>query len=441
MTLGISRAQMLVVFGAALSLSACGGGGADSEAGQQPAASGPTYHADVAPIVASKCASCHADGGIAPFSLSTFGEIAAVKELVRAAVSDRSMPPWLAADGCNEYAHDGSLTDEQIATITGWIDAGAPEGTPAQQAPSDEATGLSRVDLTLGMNAPYTAKESPDEYRCFLIDWPNDAPSFVTGFEIKPGEARTVHHVIAFLIPPDRAAQYEELDASEEGPGYTCFGGPGGGNDMEVGWLGSWAPGGRGGDFPAGTGIEVLPGSKIALQLHYNSANGQLPDQTSIDLKIDPTVAKRAHWQFFTNIAWVLGNGMEIPAGETDVKHEFAFDPTGFISDGNPFVIHSVGLHMHTRGTSATLSVEPGAGGDACLLDIPSWDFHWQGTYDLAKPHLFSPGDRLKIECHWDNSAANQPIVDGKPAMPEDLAWGEGTNDEMCLGALYIAEP
>ena len=49
-------------------------------------------------------------------------------------------------------------------------------------------------------------------------------------------------------------------------------------------------------------------------------------------------------------------------------------------------------------------------------------------------------GDQLLITCHWDNSAANQPWVDGKQLMPRDVDWGESTTDEMCLGLFYVSE-
>ena len=39
--------------------------------------------------------------------------------------------------------------------------------------------------------------------------------------------------------------------------------------------------------------------------------------------------------------------------------------------------------------------------------------------------------------CTWDNSASNQPIIDGVAKEPVDVAWGEGTSDEMCLGGFY----
>ena len=39
----------------------------------------------------------------------------------------------------------------------------------------------------------------------------------------------------------------------------------------EVRWLGAWVPGTDAGDLPEGTGIRVEAGSKLLLQVHYNS--------------------------------------------------------------------------------------------------------------------------------------------------------------------------
>lgn len=38
------------------------------------------------------------------------------------------------------------------------------------------------------------------------------------------------------------------------------------------------------------------------------------------------------------------------------------------------------------------------------------------------------PLDQISIECHWNNSAPGA----------RDVNWGAGTQDEMCLGVLYI---
>jgi hypothetical protein len=72
------------------------------------------------------------------------------------------------------------------------------------------------------------------------------------------------------------------------------------------------------------------------------------------------------------------------------------------------------------------------------VLDIPKWDFHWQLPYSLATPLVLNPGDKLAVECHWDNSAENQPIIDGVQRTPVDLNWGVKTTDEMCVGGFYL---
>ena len=110
---------------------------------------------------------------------------------------------------------------------------------------------------------------------------------------------------------------------------------------------------------------------------------------------------------------------------------------SGTVMIGGAFTIHSAGLHMHTLGTRATASIVRADGSTQCLLQIDDWNFHWQGSYGLRTPPTFNPGDKLRVECHWDNSPANQPMVGGQPRVPTDVYWGEGTGDEMCLGAFY----
>ena len=70
---------------------------------------------------------------------------------------------------------------------------------------------------------------------------------------------------------------------------------------------------------------------------------------------------------------------------------------------------------------------------------IDDWNFHWQGSYGFTRPEILRRGDQLSVECHWDNTQANQPIIDGTPKPPANVTWGEGTNDEMCLGFFLTA--
>jgi hypothetical protein len=51
-----------------------------------------------------------------------------------------------------------------------------------------------------------------------------------------------------------------------------------------------------------------------------------------------------------------------------------------------------------------------------------------------------NPGDKLAVECHWDNSAENQPIENGVQRVSRDLNWGVKTTDEMCVGGVYLTQ-
>ena len=140
---------------------------------------------------------------------------------------------------------------------------------------------------------------------------------------------------------------------------------------------------------------------------------------------------------------------MTIPAGETDVHHAVQLDrthdlfsyllgPQGFDSAEELDVWRSA-LHMHLLGTNARLRIVQEDESEDCLLQIDDWDFNWQGDYALDQPVSFGPGDTIELDCWYDNSETNQPIVDGQPKVPETIGWGEGTYDEMCLGVIYVA--
>lgn len=398
----------------------------------------PTYYRDIAPLVEAKCASCHTAGGIAPFALESYDQVKALAPAIRSSVVAKTMPPWPASNDCANYLDNRSMTDGQIDRLVQWIDEGMAEGNPADkkvEMPTDTMK-MSRVDLDLKLPIAYTPQISPDDYRCFFVDWPETETAYVTGFGVNPDQVPIVHHVIAFLARPDSLAQFEELEAKDAEPGWTCYGGPGG-SATAAAWVGAWAPGGEGTDFPAGTGIEIPPGSKLIVQMHYNtSTSAPVADQTNILLKVDKTVDKKAIMMPFTNISWVKDHTMTIPPHTNDVVHAHSQDPTpfvGFLSQGAipgniPLTLYRVGAHMHTFGKSINLQVNRASGESECLVDIPSWNFHWQGTYGFTEPKILEPGDALGIQCSYDNPTANE------------LNWGEGTGDEMCLGIYYLTE-
>jgi hypothetical protein len=399
---------------------------------------------DVQPILDAKCVTCHRTGGAAPFSLA---EPAAAHEnaaSIRADVCGRRMPPWPPSNACNTYSHDRSLTDAQMVTLRDWVDSGANVTGATTHAPA-ALTGLSRVDREVSPPEPYLPTVSPDDYRCFIIDWPDTTDRFITGFGVTPDRAEEVHHVILYRIAPENVATLTAADAEDATPGYTCFGGPSPSKTKSTtvgvpSMIGVWAPGAQGFDYPAGVGVRVVPGSKLVMQVHYHPHASAEADRSTIQLKLDDTVEREAFVIPFLDPNWVRNSTMTIPGGEKDVFHAFRHVGTDFtdrISAGvlgkkSAFEVHGAVLHMHTRGTWASLSVEPATGGQSqCLLELPRWDFHWQGMYLLDKPQRVEATDNLRIECHWDNSAPKA----------QALNWGEGTEDEMCIGFLLATAP
>jgi len=388
----------------------------------------PTYRQDIAPMVQRHCAPCHDGSGLAPFPLLTFDDVHRERDRVEAAVLDRSMPPWRASRSCADYQSDWSLTDAQIAAIVEWIDAGAPAGddvtAPAPVTPL--TAGLSRVDLELAMPVEYRPVRGPSDYRCFLVEWPGQVTQNVTGFRARPGSAAMVHHAIAYAVPPAQRAIFQELDDADPGPGYYCPAGPGF-VDRRVSWIGAWEPGSMGDEYPAGTGFAVAPGSAIVIQMHYDTSHHAETDRSTFEFKLENQVEREAQVMPWADPAWITTDtGMLIPAGASGVVHAYSADPTPLVSGGQRILIRGASLHMHELGVRGALSIERANGERECLLDIPKWDFHWQRSYLLAEARALGPGDRLRMECEWDNPG------------PRDVSWGGGTADEMCLGALFI---
>lgn len=465
-------------------------------------AKAPTYYADAQPIIEAKCATCHQAGDIGPFPLTTYDEIKSFAGSVRASIELGTMPPWQPDDSCNDYDGNIDLTADEQETLLAWLDAELPMGDPTTAPEAVAAPAPFAVDYSLPLPEPYTPVREPDDHRCQLIEWPATETRYVTGLRVTPDQRSIVHHVIAFVVGPEQAQQYRDWDEAEEGPGYTCYGGPtaGGGPladldpadvlaaaqaagippaDLlggnltpeqlaalmaELGGdgaspggipntIGSWVPGVPNRPYPAGTGIRIEPGSLVVAQMHYNtSTSDPVADQSVIEVATALTVEREAMNMQVLDLGWVtnglVGEPMTIPAGVPEVSHSttVSYDSvfvararqTLGIPDGEPVVLHNAAHHMHELGTSQRSEVRHADGSTSCLLDIPDWDFNWQGSYTLAEPLILGPDDELWVGCTWDNSAANQPIVDGEVREPVDVAWGEGTADEMCLAGFYV---
>ena len=146
---------------------ACGPTAPLPDAGTAP----PDYWHDAKPIIDSKCASCHVDGGIAPIALVSYGVVRDWAGLIRNAITRKLMPPWPPNDCCESYQHDRSLSAVELDTLVRWIDAGTPEGDPVGAPPSMPLPPprLSRVDVTLRMPEAYTPVANGGDQRAALL--------------------------------------------------------------------------------------------------------------------------------------------------------------------------------------------------------------------------------------------------------------------------------
>ena len=92
-----------------------------------------TFTADITPILQRSCQSCHRPGSIAPMSLMTYEDVRPWVRSIKQNVETHKMPPWFVDKtvGIQHFKDDRSLNDEEIATISRWVDGGAPRGNPA----------------------------------------------------------------------------------------------------------------------------------------------------------------------------------------------------------------------------------------------------------------------------------------------------------------------
>ena len=98
-----------------------------------------TWSKEMSRLVYKRCAVCHREGG-SSFSLMTYEEARPWAKAIKEEVLERRMPPWEAIKGFGEFKDDRGLTEEEMETVSDWVEGGAPEGNPkyVPEAPKPE---------------------------------------------------------------------------------------------------------------------------------------------------------------------------------------------------------------------------------------------------------------------------------------------------------------
>ena len=428
----------------------------------------PTYHEHARPIIEANCVACHSDGQIAGYAPFTAAEdVVLAAPDIKFHVVTGIMPPWMPSRVNLPLKRNRSLTDEEIAMLAAWTDAGAPLGDPHDYTPS-ATDGFQfpdvRADLTLQLDEPYEpADDALDDYRCFAFPLEMDSPQYIAGYEFIPGVLEMAHHAILYLVDSALEAEVEARDGVDGAPGWTCYGTTGLSQSGSI--LATWTPGTFGLRYPPGTGFKVEPGQIIVLQMHYNLWSTRQPDRTRVHLQLEPGDSGLAElWTIPLNapveipcptgvegpqcereyainrVAELYGEAMRaVPDRRlTRCRQTLAdyADNTGEHARGycdypspflQPLTVYGVLGHMHELGRSFRMELNPDGDDSLLLLDIPRWDFHWQDSYQFVEPLEIAFGSILRMECAWDNSLSDDPRY---------VVWGEGTADEMCFGTL-----
>lgn len=342
---------------------------------------GPTYYGEVRSILEENCYTCHAEGGVGPFELTTYDAVKPLSGLIVSATHARTMPPWGAfdTDECKPrfaFKDDLSLTPGELETLQLWHDNGAPMGD-ASLAPAGKADAAPVADLYTLKNptgqllpkSPFVTEGLDDQFRCFVLDPKLTEQHWLTGLQFVPGNPVVTHHALLFL---DTSG--ESLTKMDADGGYTCFGGP----DVDPTVLvGAWAPGGVPTNLPAGAAMSIPAGAVFVMQVHYHPTGlGAEQDLTAVDIRMTTEVPE---WRAETAL---IGNFPE-GFGDTDGLLPGPNDPTAdaeflipadadshvetmsvevpYVLNGAPYpgaYLYSVFNHMHYVGVDMKVTID-----------------------------------------------------------------------------------
>src|SRR5687768_1329038 len=167
-------------------------------AANQGAAPAVTFHKDVVPVLQENCQSCHRPGQIGPFSMLTYKETRPWARAIKQAVMTRAMPPWFADSRYGHFNNDRSLEQFDIDRIAAWVDAGAPEGNPADAPPPlawPEGGWQIKPDVAFDPPPYPVPAKGIVEWERIAFPAPFKEDTWVRSVEILPGVPAVVHHL------------------------------------------------------------------------------------------------------------------------------------------------------------------------------------------------------------------------------------------------------
>jgi hypothetical protein len=366
-----------------------------------------TFTKDVAPIFQKHCQSCHHEGTVAPMSLMTYRDSRPWARAIKERVLMRDMPPWHLdkSVGIRRYKNDISLTDREIDIIAKWVDAGAPEGNPADMPKpltfaSEDEWFIGKPDLLVTTNDFTMYANGPDWWIDQYADTTLAEDRWIKAMEIKPTNRKIVHHAVVNAIEPNAPAGTPETGIQ----------------------LNEYAVGKYGNVFAENTGMLLKAGTRLRYDMHYFAIGSEQHNRTTIAFKFYPKGFVPKYQVKSTPIRNIPNDELEIPPN-TVVRTD------GYFRLTRNARIDSFQPHMHMRGRGMTLEAIKLDNTTEILSSVDHFNFNWHVNYiyaDEVAP-LLPAGTVLHMIGIHDNTAAN-------PHNPDPSVWagfGERSVDDM----------
>ena len=366
-----------------------------------------SYTDDIVPILQENCVSCHHDGAIGPWSMSSHAMVRGWSPMMREVVMTRRMPPGQ-IDGHvgKKIAEVAGLSIEEKQKLIHWIDAGAPMGEGVDPLPqmtfTDGRFSLGEPDMVFKVPAQSIPATGIVDYRYVPVELNLDRDVWIRAMEFVPGDREVLHHVITYLSSPADKSGSEQNKAAERGDN-----------------IGGFAPGRQPDQFRDNSGRFIPKGSNLLLQMHYTTSGRETVDETEVGLFI-----------YDKPPAFVMSGGVAgqrrflVPPGAKEhmLRGEQSVERDAYLYEMTP--------HMHFRGKHMSYSVEYPNGKTEQLLSVPKYDFNWQFNYRLEEPLFLPAGSKLIATGAMDNSDRNP----GNPDPTKPVFFGLQTMHEMFFG-------
>lgn len=441
---------------------AASGTAIDFSANVQHAA--PSYTQDIAPIIAENCATCHREGGIAPFAMDSLLAVQGWAPMIREVVMTKRMPPGQVDNKVgHKMRNEKNLSDMEMQKLVHWVNAGAKSDLAAdgsndplaQLTWPDSKWAHGEPDLVIAIPPQTVPATGVVDYMDLVVDLNLDRDVWVRGSEIIAGEPSVLHHILTEVIPPEGKRSQQEIFMSivnslppeVKGPimqklmQATSTGAPpdlnailntlppeanisallGGATDPDTAAIAGYAPGARGQMNPPGVGGRLRAGSKLGLQVHYTTTGKEMTDASEIGLYFYPEGEVPTE-----RMTSVIANNfnINIPAGAKDHEME------AMVTVPEAAYLQSFLPHMHFRGSRMKFIAQYPDGNEELILSVPDYSFNWQFGHVLAEPLLVPAGTRIRAIGAFDNSAQNTY----NPDPNSDIKWGEQSQEEMFMG-------